>query len=221
LLSARPLRGLGLVALAPTILTSPRPADETLDLLRGAGYSPAGEDATGAPTVRRSPRVRATPRRRNGHVPAARSVPTGDLVELAERLLDAGPSAPAVLALVAAADDDPAPPADKPAERPMLWLVPEAGDAGPPDDDADPTSEVAAVVRRHTPQLDQRQRDLLVYAIAVGGQVTIDYRTAGGDFSSRVVEPLELDGKRMVAWCHLREDERVFGLNRIERVRPA
>ncbi|HEV7707371.1 MAG TPA: helicase-associated domain-containing protein [Asanoa sp.] len=224
LLSARPLRGLGLVALAPTILTSPRPADETLEVLRGAGYSPAGEDATGAPTVRRSPRVRATPRRRNGHVPAARSVPTGDLVELAERLLDAGP-APAVLALVAAADD-PAPPADKPAERPMLWLVPEVGAAGdepaeaePADDE--PAAEVAAVVRRHTPQLDQRQRDLLVYAIAVGGQVTIDYRTAGGDFSSRVVEPLELDGKRMVAWCHLREDERVFGLNRIERVRPA
>jgi hypothetical protein len=150
-------------------------------------------------------------------------VPTGDLVELAARLLDAGPSAPAVLALVAA-DDDSAPPADKPAERPMLWLVPEVGAAGPPDgapDDADPTPEVAAVVRRHTPQLDQRQRDLLVYAIAVGGQVTIDYRTAGGDFSSRVVEPLELDGKRMVAWCHLREDERLFGLNRIERVRPA
>ncbi|GIF48841.1 XPB/Ssl2-like helicase family protein [Asanoa ferruginea] len=215
LLSARPLRGLGLAALAPTILTSPRAADETLDLLRGAGYSPAGEDATGAPTVRRSPRIRATPRRRGGHVPAARSVPTGDLVELAERLLEAGP-APAVLALVAAADD-PAP-ADKPSERPMLWLVPEVGDE--PDDD--PTAEVAAVVRRHTPQLDQRERDLLVYAIAVGGQaITIDYRTAGGDFSSRVVEPLELDGKRMVAWCHLREDERVFGLNRIERVRPA
>ncbi|HTF10213.1 MAG TPA: helicase-associated domain-containing protein [Asanoa sp.] len=223
LLSARPLRGLGLVALAPTILTSPRPADETLDLLRGAGYSPAGEDATGAPTVRRSPRVRATPRRRSGHVPAARSMPTGDLAELAERLLDAGP-APAVLArprLVAAADD-PGPPAEKPAERPMLWLVPEVGAAETePAEDDDPIAAVAAVVRRHTPQLDQRQRDMLVYAIAVGGQVTIDYRTAAGDFSSRVVEPLELDGKRMVAWCHLREDERVFGLNRIERVRPA
>ncbi|MEV4618988.1 helicase-associated domain-containing protein [Asanoa sp. NPDC049573] len=224
LLGSRPLRALGLVALAPTILTSPRPADETLDLLRGAGYSPAGEDATGAPTVRRTPRVRATPRRRNAHVPAARSMPGGDLVELAARLLDAGPVAPALLALVAASDDEPAPPPDKPTERPMLWLVPEAGAGAAddePEDEADPTAEVAAVIRRHTPQLDQRERDLLVYAIAVGGQVTIDYRTAGGDFSSRVVEPLELDGKRMVAWCHLREDERVFGLNRIERVRPA
>ena len=101
----------------------------------------------------------------------------------------------------------------------MLWLVPDT-DTPEPEPDVDPAAAVAAEVRRHTPHLDQRQRDLLVYAIVVGGPVTIDYRTAGGDFSSRVVEPLELDGKRMVAWCRLREDERVFGLNRIERVRP-
>ncbi|MEV0714446.1 helicase-associated domain-containing protein [Asanoa sp. NPDC050611] len=213
LLGARPLRGLGLAALSPTILTSPRPADETLDALRAAGYSPAGEDATGAPTVRRATRVRATPRRRNGHVPAARSRPAGDLVELAERLLDQG----VVVArphLVAAGGTDGTPP-DEPSTRPMLWLVPTE------TPDPDPAAAVATEVRRHTPQLEARERELLVYAIVVGGPVTIDYRTAGGDFSSRVVEPLELDGKRMVAWCRLREDERVFGLNRIERVRPA
>ncbi|GIF54543.1 helicase-associated domain-containing protein [Asanoa iriomotensis] len=215
LLSARPLRGLGLAALSPTILTSPRPADETLDALRAAGYSPAGEDATGAPTVRRATRVRATPRRRPGPVPAARSRPAGDLDELAERLLDQGIAARP--RLVAAGGADGAVP-EEPTARPMLWLVPPAGTV---EADPDPAAAVATEVRRHTPQLEARERELLVYAIVVGGPVTIDYRTAGGDFSSRVVEPLELDGKRMVAWCRLREDERVFGLNRIERVRPA
>jgi hypothetical protein len=225
LLGARPLRGLGLVALAPTILSSPRPAEETLEALRAAGYAPAGEDATGAPTVRRAPRVRATPRRRPGHVPAARPAPAGDLVELAERLLDQGVAEPARPRLVAAGPDGGGSAPTTPTERPMLWLVPDSGTAEPdpepdPEPAGDPAAAVAAGIRRHTPQLDQRQRDLLVYAIVVGGPVTIDYRTAGGDFSSRVVEPLELDGKRMVAWCRLREDERVFGLNRIERVRP-
>ncbi|MDG4820890.1 helicase-associated domain-containing protein [Asanoa sp. WMMD1127] len=199
LLGARPLRGLGLVALAPTILTSPRAAEETLDALRAAGYAPASEDATGAPTVRRVPRARAAPRRR--HVPAARPAPAGDLVEVAERLLEAD----VVVAVPASGADEPA--------RPMLWLVPD-------ETAAEPAPDVAAEVRRHAPQLDQRQQELLVYAIVAGEPVTIDYRTGGGDFSSRVVEPRELDGKRLVAWCRLRDDERVFGLNRIERVRP-
>ncbi|MEV4539943.1 helicase-associated domain-containing protein [Asanoa sp. NPDC049518] len=212
LLGVRSLRTLGLAALAPTILSSPRSADETLEALRAAGYSPAGEDATGAPVVRRAPRVRATPRRRPGQVPAARPAPVGDLVELAERLLDQGVSAPARPRLVAAGGTS-----STPTERPMLWLVPDSPEPEP----GDPAEVVAAEVRRHTPQLDARQRDLLVYAIVVGGPVSIDYRTAGGDFSSRVVEPLELEGNKMVAWCRLREDERVFGLNRIERVRPA
>ncbi|GIF66110.1 DNA-binding protein [Asanoa ishikariensis] len=210
LLGTRSLRALGLVALAPTILSSPRSADETLDALRAAGYSPAGEDATGASVIRRAPRVRATPRRRPGQVPTARPAPVGDLVGLAERLLDR----PARPRLVAAGSSDGGGP---PTERPMLWLVPDNVEPDP----GEPAEVVAAEVRRHTPQLDARQRDLLVYAIVVGGPVTIDYRAAGGDFSSRVVEPLELDGNRMVAWCRLREDERVFGLNRIEQVRPA
>ncbi|SNS92874.1 Helicase conserved C-terminal domain-containing protein [Asanoa hainanensis] len=213
LLGARSLRSLGLAALAPTILSSPRSADETLDALRAAGYSPAGEDATGAAVVRRAPRVRATPRRRPGQVPAARPAPVVDLVELAGRLLDRGVSEPARPRLVAAGGTS------TPTERPLLWLVPDSPEPEP--DPGEPAEVVAAEVRRHTPQLDARQRDLLVYAIVVGGPVSIDYRTAGGDFSSRVVEPLELDGNRMVAWCRLREDERVFGLNRIEGVRPA
>ncbi|GIF77005.1 helicase-associated domain-containing protein [Asanoa siamensis] len=220
LIGARPLRGLGLAAVAPTVLTSARSAEETLEALRAAGYSPAAEDATGTPTVRRATRMRATPRRRAGHVPTARPAPTGDLVELAERLLDSAvpeTEAAAPRLVTAGAEQT---------VRPMLWLVPDPAAPAPATASSEPASPepaeaVAGEVRRHTPQLEQRERDLLVYAIVVGGPVTIDYRTAGGDFSSRVVEPLELDGKRMVAWCRLREDERVFGLTRIERVRPA
>ena len=229
LVAARSLRGLGLVSLAPGILSSPRPVEETLDALRVAGYSPAGYDLAGALIITRTPRVRGVPRRRHGHIPTARPAPSQtDLVELAARLLDVGPAlSPARPRLVAAPTSTEA--ASSPTqeaqptggERPMLWLVPElVGDDEAEAEGDDPTAEIAATVKRHTPKLSPRERDMLVYAIVVGGQVTIDYRSANGDFSTRMIEPLELDGKRLIAWCHLREDERVFGLTRIERVTP-
>ena len=49
----------------------------------------------------------------------------------------------------------------------------------------------------------------------------IDYRDSGGDFSTRVIEPLELDQALLTAWCQLRDAERMFSLDRIESVSPA
>jgi predicted DNA-binding transcriptional regulator YafY len=51
--------------------------------------------------------------------------------------------------------------------------------------------------------------------------VTIGYTNAQGNHSVRVIDSAELDGHHLVAWCHLRDDERVFSLHRIDSVAPA
>ncbi|HEU5108582.1 MAG TPA: WYL domain-containing protein, partial [Micromonosporaceae bacterium] len=80
-------------------------------------------------------------------------------------------------------------------------------------------ADVAGVVDVYAGQLDDRERRLLTDAIRLGSPVTIDYLDAGGYASTRVIEPLELDRHLLTAWCHLRSDERVFALDRIETVR--
>jgi len=57
------LTALGLRPLGPTVLASERPADETLALLRTAGYTPGAAAADGSPVVRRAPRRRVEPAR--------------------------------------------------------------------------------------------------------------------------------------------------------------
>ncbi|MFE1173792.1 helicase-associated domain-containing protein [Streptomyces sp. NPDC058773] len=56
----RALQGLGLRAIAPTVLVSARQPAATLDALRAAGYAPALESDTGTTTVERLPTHRAT-----------------------------------------------------------------------------------------------------------------------------------------------------------------
>ncbi|MFJ8676649.1 helicase-associated domain-containing protein [Streptomyces sp. NPDC093589] len=81
----RALHDLGLRAIAPTVLVSPRPPAATLEALRAAGYAPTLESDTGATTVERLPTHRAksaTPPRNPG-APLA----------LAHRLLGLAPQA--------------------------------------------------------------------------------------------------------------------------------
>ncbi|MEU6150236.1 helicase-associated domain-containing protein [Actinosynnema sp. NPDC047251] len=57
----RSLAALDLHRLGPTVLASARPADETLALLRAAGYAPAAAGPDGSPVVERVPRRRVEP----------------------------------------------------------------------------------------------------------------------------------------------------------------
>lgn len=57
-------------------------------------------------------------------------------------------------------------------------------------------------------------------ALRRGVAVTIEYRDARGRVTSRVIEPIHIDGRNVVAYCHLRNDRRHFALNRIERILP-
>jgi predicted DNA-binding transcriptional regulator YafY len=58
--------------------------------------------------------------------------------------------------------------------------------------------------------------DLLDDAIAKELPVHIDYVSKDGRRSSRMINPVEITGgKILLAWCHLRNEERAFALSRI------
>ena len=190
LVRARALRPLKLSALAPTVLASSRPAEETLRTLRAAGYPPLGEDAEGQPRIERPRRRRAPRPRRPGRAarPGAGPAELADPAELAARLSAAG--VPGPLATVI--------------------RLPMAGPAGP-----------LSTIRRHAGQLGPDEQRRLAAAVDRGGPVKIGYRNAAGEFTVRIVEPVDLDQNRLVAWCHLRTEERTFAVDRIESVTPA
>jgi hypothetical protein len=102
--------------------------------------------------------------------------------------------------------------------RALAAVIPlRRGDARPAPPPAPPG--VGEVVDLYAAHLGDGQRRLLADAIELGNRVTIDYVDSGGYSSTRVIEPLELDRHLLTAWCHLRSDERVFALDRIETVR--
>jgi predicted DNA-binding transcriptional regulator YafY len=85
---------------------------------------------------------------------------------------------------------------------------------------ADAGDTLAAVQSRAT-GLDEDEQRLLAHAIDTGGAVRIAYVDGDGRSTVRVIEEIELAGAVIEAWCRLREDERMFMLNRIEAVAPA
>ena len=50
--------------------------------------------------------------------------------------------------------------------------------------------------------------------------MSIAYATQTGTVTSRVISEIDLAGGTMLAWCHLREDERMFNLGRVLSVGP-
>jgi hypothetical protein len=75
-------------------------------------------------------------------------------------------------------------------------------------------------VQAAAPHLGDGEQRLLAAAVDGGLAVTIGYTDAQGSMSQRVIEPIDLDGPMLAAWCHLREDERMFLLDRIGSVTP-
>jgi len=95
--------------------------------------------------------------------------------------------------------------------------VPEPEPEPAPPRDTDPQESIGY----WAPQLTRFQVRLLAHALKHGSPVRIEYTNAQGTPSNRVIEPLDLDGHLLEAWCRLRDDERVFALDRIESVAPA
>lgn len=67
-------------------------------------------------------------------------------------------------------------------------------------------------------------RGTLEEAVRRGLVVQITYRSAGGDATQRAVEAVGFHGSGghwyLIGWCRLRDDRRVFRLDRIERAAP-
>ena len=66
--------------------------------------------------------------------------------------------------------------------------------------------------------VEQRQ---LAFAIDNQAPVRITYRSSTGGVTTRTISDIELVAGLMYAWCHLRDDERVFALDRVQAVLPA
>jgi len=138
---------------------------------------------------------RAAPRRaaaRGPLVPQPRHQPESDPYELAAALL----AAPVVA--------DEAPP------QPTLRLLSTPAKAS-----------TSSVVGRYATHLSAAEQQLLATAIDESQPVRIAYTSGEGVPTARVIEPIELEGGMLVAWCHLRDGERNFVLSRIGAVTPA
>jgi hypothetical protein len=225
--SVRALSVLRLSVLAPTVLASAKPADETLAALRAAGYAPTGESADGTVRVEKAPRHRApTQRRRPPAYSSAgpRQPRAGSLLSdrrgLAAALLAAQARREAESQLVSDQLEFPLEPPD---EEFGLEPPDEAFAAEPPDDEP-PLTEVdgpAASIVRYAGHLTGTEQAHLLAAIEDGSPIEISYTNAQGSGSVRVVEPIDLEDRLLVAWCQLREEERAFALDRIDAVAPA
>ncbi|MFJ9445785.1 helicase-associated domain-containing protein [Kitasatospora sp. NPDC101235] len=195
----RKLTQLGLRLLAPTVLVSRTPLDKTLAALRSAGYAPVAEEPDGSVRIERARRPRAAstlppPRLSGGRSRTQRAdAHTAD----ARTTVDL-PSLAARLR-------------DAPQDIPE----PDPWDNRPYDSD---TEEIIAGYARNLPFTDVRQ---LAHAVNDGQAITIEYVATSGNATVRTLSRLELDAPYLHAWCHLRNDERVFTLSRIHGVMPA
>nr|CEL13164.1 probable DNA-binding protein [Kibdelosporangium sp. MJ126-NF4]CTQ98852.1 probable DNA-binding protein [Kibdelosporangium sp. MJ126-NF4] len=88
-----------------------------------------------------------------------------------------------------------------------------------PDLDADELS-TAQIVRARNRALSEKAVALLTGAIDELSDVRIDYVDGKGESSRRTITPIRWDGPFLLAWCHMREAERQFRVERIKSVSP-
>jgi hypothetical protein len=221
--ATRSLASLRLALLAPTVLASAKPVEETLAALRSAGYAPVGEKPDGSLMVERVelkrapvPRPRRTaPRRSTVDSPeagaVAGSVGTGAAAD--SPLGDAAALATALLAAPRGHEGG------RSGDEPAGARTARAAHAGVARPVAAEGPE--ALIEMYATQLSAGERRLLAHAVEESGPVKIRYTNAQGNPSARVIEPLAVHGRVVEAWCHLREEERMFALDRIDSVAPA
>ncbi|MGW4472768.1 helicase-associated domain-containing protein [Nonomuraea sp. NPDC004354] len=194
----RKLAELGLRRLAPTVLVGRAPLDTTLAALRAEGYAPVAETADGTVRVEQGPRHRAAApaAARPGSGGRARPRKTGARTARKEETVD--------LATLAAR---------------LLTVRPAAPEAGEPGGaSGSDTEEIIAGYARRLSHADVRQ---LAHAVDGGQAITVEYVATSGSRTVRTLSRLDLDPPYLHAWCHLRNDERVFTLSRILGVMPA
>jgi XPB/Ssl2-like helicase family protein/WYL domain-containing protein len=193
----RKLTELGLRQLAPTVLVSRSPLDTTVAALRAEGYAPLAETAEGTVRIEKT-----RPRRAAAPVPAPRRTRARDSGRKAATGVAKAPTAvdPYILATR------------------LLKAPPTSPEPSPFDGGAafaTDTEEIVAGWAKRLPYSDVRQ---LAHAIDTGEPITVEYVATSGNRTVRTLSHLMLDPPYLEAWCHLRDDERVFTLSRIHSV---
>jgi hypothetical protein len=212
------LRKLGLAPLGPGLLGAAAPVHRVLEMLRANGYAPVEQDDTGHVVIDRAPVRRAAsadivdklarslpPGRRPA--PARVSTPS-DATTVAKALIKVGLPRP------------PVPVKALPGN--VIQLVPamaRGGVATAPARAIHDVDEEYLALEQFTPKLAPNERRLLWKALGEGTPIRVTYQDANGSRTNRTIEPTELLGRVLVAYCHLRQDERNFALDRISSVR--
>lgn len=222
--AARGLRALSLTLVAPTVATSARSPEQVLSALRKAGYLPVEVDDGGSPVValRRVPGS-VTPA--GDAAPGEDATPGGNRApdravapDADDESLDGAELRAAMEEFLAEMTGRPAPvPAEpEPPAAAARRLV--AGDAPPAGHtDADLEHRITATARHLT---SAEARDL-ADAVTTGRAVFLHYRSTSGNVSARVVSGLSVQGPYLFGYCHSREGDRQFRLDRILAVAPA
>ncbi|MFJ6671237.1 helicase-associated domain-containing protein [Actinosynnema sp. NPDC091369] len=78
----------------------------------------------------------------------------------------------------------------------------------------------ARFVRSRNRALSEEAVALLAEAVDGKSDVRVEYVDGKGESSRRTITPIRWDGPFLVAWCHLREAERQFRVERIRAVSP-
>jgi predicted DNA-binding transcriptional regulator YafY len=91
-------------------------------------------------------------------------------------------------------------------------------------EEARATAEKVRLLVQPAPDPDAAIAEAIWRAVRDNRTLRIRYTDIGGLQTEREVEPLHIvigpNGSYLTAWCHLREDERVFRLDRITRADP-
>ncbi|WP_369183690.1 helicase C-terminal domain-containing protein [Streptomyces sp. Y1] len=195
----RKLSRLGLRQLAPTVLISRTPPDKTLAALRDAGYAPVAEKPDGSVRIERAQQPRAASPVPPPRLPGSRRRPqqTGD------RTADVGAAV------------------DLPALATRLLGAPQDVPEPDPYDGRPYASDTEEIIAGHARNLAFTDVRQLAHAVDNGQAITIEYVATSGNATVRTLSRLELDAPYLHAWCHLRNDERVFTISRIHGVMPS
>ncbi|MEP6560505.1 MAG: helicase-associated domain-containing protein [Nakamurella sp.] len=183
---------------APTVLAFQSEPGTILLALRAAGYLPVPADEAGV--VNLSPPVRDVGGSLGQLSSQVRLGPDGELDRLRELADFDDDDGPEVLTELAGA----------------LLATLAARDA---DDGGEPT-QTEALIEAFGPQLAPVERRQLAFAVENQVPVSITYRSATGGTSTRTISDIELINGLLYAWCHLRDDDRVFAIDRVQAVSP-
>lgn len=83
-----------------------------------------------------------------------------------------------------------------------------------------PQNATARTIQGMNGTLTDDEIEVLADAIDTGRAVSISYVDRNGTLTRRTISDLELDDRWIEAWCHLRNDDRVFTVSQINSVAP-